>query len=153
MWLFVSDIQIGFAQPTYDFGEPDFETLITNVTLIKEGGRLSEQTFSVSISVGEAFGSPPATLEFFDEDSADYRILGAATDFISLIFPPFQQNITFPFFLFGDEIPEGVETFRATSTPSQNFPNFGPPSMGGAFASTEVRIIDNDCKFIIYDSM
>ena len=152
VWLFVSliiiAIQIGFAQPTYDFGEPDFETLI-NVTLIREGGRLSEQTFSVSISVGRTIDIPPATLEFVDEDSADYRI-DAPADFVSLIFPPFQQNITFTFYLFGDEIPEGVEAFRATSTPSQNFPNFGPPSMGGAFVSTEVRIIDNDCEFIIY---
>ena len=145
--IIIIDIQIGFAQPTYDFGEPDFETLITNVTLIKEGGRLSEQTFSVSISVGGTIDIPPATLEFVDEDSADYRITAPA-NFVSLIFSPFEQNITFPFFLFGDEIPEGVEAFRATSTPSQNFPNFGPPSMGGAFASTDITIIDNDCKFI-----
>ena len=138
-------IQIGFALPEYSFDEPDFETIVNNIVLVREGGRLSEQTFQVSISVGTTFNRPPATLEFEDEDTADYR-LTAPQDFIALDFPPDRQNITLTVILFRDDLPEGTEAFRATSTPSQNFPHFGPPSMRGAFASTDVLIFDDDCK-------
>ena len=137
-------IQIGFALPEYSFTEPDFETIVNDIVLVREGGRRSEQTFQVSISVGGTININPATLEFEDEDTADYR-LTAPQDFIMLNFPPDQQNITL-FFLFPDELPEGTEAFRATSTPSQNFPNYGPPSMGGAFAFTDILICDNDGK-------
>ena len=50
-----------------------------------------------------------------------------------LDFPPEDQNVILQVILFRDDLPEGTEAFRATSTPSQIFPNFGPPSMGGAF--------------------
>lgn len=60
--FFFVDIQIGFVRPAYSFEEPGYETLITNVTLVREGGRLSEQTFQVSISVINAINTPPAML-------------------------------------------------------------------------------------------
>ena len=146
MFLFLLiGIQIGFALPEYSFDEPDFETIVNDIVLIREGGRLSEQTFQVSISVGGTININPATLEFEDEDRADYR-LTAPQDFIALDFPPDRQNITLSVILFRDDVPEGTEAFRATSTPSQNFPNFGPPSMGDAFASTDVLIFDGDSK-------
>ena len=63
-----------------------------------------------------------------------------------LDFAPEDQNITLQVILFRDDLPEGTEAFRANSIPSQNFPNFGPPLMGGAFASTDVLIFDDDCK-------
>ena len=140
-------IRIGFALPEYSFNEPDFESIVTDIVLVREGGRLSEQTFQVyvSISDGSTFNRHPATLEFEDEDTADYR-LTSPRDFIMLDFPPEEQNVTLQVILFRDDLPEGTEAFRATSTPSQNFPNFGPPSMGGAFASTDVLIIDDDRK-------
>ena len=139
-------IQIGFALPEYSFNEPDFESIVNDIVLVREGGRLSEQTFQVSISVGGTININPATLEFENEDTADYR-LTAPQDFIALDFPPDAQNITLSVILFRDDLPEGTEAFRATSTPSQSFPNFGPPSMGGAFASTDVLIFDDDRKF------
>ena len=142
-WLL--GIQIGFALAQYSFDEPDFETIVNDIVLVREGGRLSEQTFQVSISVGGTININPATLEFEDEDTADYR-LTALQDFIALDFPPDRQNITLSVILFRDDLPEGTEAFRATSTPSQNFPNFAPPSMGGAFASTYVLIFDDDRK-------
>ena len=120
--------------------------MINDIVLIREGGRLSEQTFQVAISVGGTIDRPPATLEFDDEERADYR-LTAPRDFIATVFPPNVQNITLTVLLFDDDLPEGTEAFRATSTPSPDFPNFGPPSMGGAFASTDVFIIDNDRRF------
>ena len=140
-------IQIGFALAEYSFDEPEFETFVNDIVLVREGGRRSEQTFGVSISVGGTINRPPATLEFVDEDRADYRLTSPA-DFIFLTFPPDRQNITFSFILFRDDLPEGTEAFRVTSTSSPNFPNYGSPSMGGtgAFASTDVLIIDDDCK-------
>ena len=89
---------------------------------------------------------PSPTLEFEAEENiqVDYDIL-SPFDFVMLDFPPGAQNVTFTVILFGDELAEGTEAFRATRTPSPNFPNFGPPSMGGAFASTDVLIIDDDC--------
>ena len=126
--------------------EPDFETVNRDITLVREGGRLSEQTFHVTISLSGTTNIPAATFLLDDENNADYG-LTIPLDFIELHFPPDQQNVTLPVILFSDDIPEGTEAFRATSTPSPNFPNFGPPSMGGAFASTNVLIIDDDCKF------
>ena len=144
--FFLLGIQIGFALSQYSFSEPPFETVINDIVLVREGGRLSEQTFQVSVAVGGTINISPATLEFEDEERADYRLAAAPADFIALNFPPDQQNITLAVILFSDSLPEGTEAFRATSTPSQDFPNFGPPSMGGAFASTDVLIIDDDCK-------
>ena len=138
-------IRIGFALPEYSFDEPDFEIIVNDIVLVREGGRLSEQTFQVSISVGGTINIAPATLESEDEDTADYK-LTAPTNFITLDFPPDRQNITLTIILLRDDLPEGTEAFRATST-SQNFPNFGTPSMGGAFASTDVLIFDDDRKF------
>ena len=141
-------IQIGFAQFNYSFEEPEFEILVLDVVLIREGGRLSEQTFQIVVSVGGTIDTPPATLEFVDPDRGDYS-LGLQANFVTLLFRPSQQNTTLQLFLFSDDVPEGTEAFRATSTPSPGFPNFGAPSMGGAFASTEVFIADDDCKRVL----
>ena len=138
-------VQIGFALSEYFFDEPDFETIV-DIVLVREGGRCSEQTFQVTISVdGGTINRPPATLQFEDDDTADYS-LASPVDFISLNFPPDQQNITLQILLFCDDLPEVTEAFRATSMPSQNFPNFGLPTMRGAFASADVLIFDDDCK-------
>ena len=143
--FFLLGIQIGFARSVYFFSEPPLETMINDIVLVREGGRLSEQTFQVTVSVGGTIDISPATLEFEDEERADYRLAAAPADFISLNFPPDQQNITLAVILFNDSLLEGTEAFRAIST-SQIFSNFGPPSMVGAIASTEVLIIDDDCK-------
>ena len=150
MCFFISllAIQIGFAQSEYSFSEPVVNTVFSNIVLVREGGRLSEQTFQVSIFVRAltTINTAPATLEFEDEDRADYRLSTSSTNFIALNFQPTQQNITLRVVLLEDDLPEGTEAFRATSTPSPSFPNFGPPSMGGAFASTDVLIFDDDRK-------
>ena len=122
----------------YTFPEPDTTTLITEVTLVREGGRLSEQTFGVAL-VFEGFFSEDvnaATLEL------DYSIKNSTDNSISATFPAEAQNITVNFRLFGDSLPEGLEAFRVT--PFQiisGFPNFHPGSV------TEIEILDNDCKF------
>ena len=53
-------IQIGFALPLYSFDEPDFEIIVNDIVLVREGGRCSEQTFQVSISVGGTINIHPA---------------------------------------------------------------------------------------------
>ena len=143
-------IQIGFARPAYSFDEPVFESVVFDIVLVREGGRLSEQTFQVIVHVSDSgiMNTSLATLDsFFGEDRADYK-LTSPTDFIIWTFPPNRQNITIPLILFDDYMPEGTEAFRATSTSTQYFfPNFGPPSAGGAFESTDVFIIDDDCNW------
>jgi hypothetical protein len=130
----------------YTFTEPDVETPNSDVLLIREGGRRSEQTFLVAIDVGEPdSGIRSATLETFDV-AGDYNTAAGGGSFIQVFFGPDQENVSLPLTLFPDTLPEGLEAFRATSIPSEGFPNFGPPISGGAFATTEVRIMDNDCK-------
>ena len=47
-----ADIQIGFTHGSYSFLEPSRSPrLITSVELVRDGGRQSEQTFEVQVSV------------------------------------------------------------------------------------------------------
>jgi hypothetical protein len=117
-----------------------------DVVLIRESGRQSEQAFLVAIDVGEPdSGIRSATLETFAQ-AGDYSTVTGGS-FVQVFFGPNQENVSLPLTLFPDTLPEGLEGFRATSTPSQGFPNFMPPNSRGAFATTEVRILDNDSKF------
>lgn len=117
--------------------------MITDVTLIREGGGLSEQTFVVEISVNSTGHTPPATLDSDDPNNSDYRI-NSTGSILHLQFPAEVQNITFDFFLKSDKLPEGIEAFQATIV---GFPNFQPPQGEGAFRSTEIFITDdNDSK-------
>ena len=54
-------IQIGFALAQYSFDEPDFETIVNDIVLVREGGRLSEQTFQVLISVDDPINTSSDT--------------------------------------------------------------------------------------------
>jgi hypothetical protein len=128
----------------YILPEPDEERRNNDVVLIREGGCRSEQTFLVAVDVGEPdSGIRSATLEMLDQ-RGDYSVGG--NSFIQVFFNPNQENVSLPLTLFPDNLPEGLEAFRATSAPFEGFPNFCPPTPGGAFATTEVRIVDNDCK-------
>ena len=101
----------GLLDPhSYTFNEPDFETLITDIVLVREGGRLSEQTFFVVISVRGTIITPPATLEFVDEERADYK-LASPRDFTVLRLGPVQQNVTLHLILYPDDFSEGTEAF------------------------------------------
>ena len=116
---------------------------------MKEDNRVSEQTFGVGINVGNPQSLPAATLETFDSShNFDYSLSSPGQSFVILTFHPNQQNVTLPFFLFADTLPEGTEAFRASSTSALEFPTFQPP-VATAFASTEIQIIDNDCKIIL----
>lgn len=144
-------IRIGFAQLIYTFLEPDFQLLVTEVTLIKEDDTISEQTFGVIVSVSNPTSTPSASLESTDNaTSFDYSLGSGDTE---LRFPPNHQSIMFTFFLTPDDLPEGTEGFQASSTSasSSTFPTFQSPLNSDipdprAFLSTEIQIIDNDCK-------
>ena len=141
-------IRIGYSLEVYQYFEPDFLMYINDVTLVKEDGRVSEQTFGVGITVSNPHMLTPATLE--DDDTGinfDYTLGIPGQTFTVLQFLPNQQSIRFDFFLNSDEFPEGTEAFQASSTPVEGFPTFQAP-ITTAFASTEIQIIDNDCKCI-----
>ena len=121
--------------------------LITDVTLVKEDNRVSEQTFGVGITVSNSQTLPAATYELFDPSNFDYALNISEKTFVVMQFLPNQQSITFEFFLNSDELPEGTEAFQASSTPVEGFPTFQAP-ITTAFPSTEIQIIDNDCKCI-----
>ena len=90
-----------------------------------------------------------ATLETVDTGiNFDYTLGTSEQTFRILEFLPNQQSITFGFFLNSDEVPEGTEAFQASSTQVEGSPTFQAP-ITTAFPSTEIQIIDNDCKCII----
>ena len=110
------DIQIGFRLPQYDYLESNGRTFIGNLTIIRGESRQSEQSFAVSISFGDpGAGIRPATLQEFDaqETAFDYVISVPGVDRINRIFQPFETEINAGFILFGDELPEGIESIRA----------------------------------------
>ena len=147
-------MRIGFRLSQYDYFEPDFDTIITNLTLIKEDNRLSEQTFGVIVIFHDpGAGVRPATLQesFTQETPFDYLIDTPGNDDIVLVFQPFQSEITANFILLSDELPEGTEAFRA-SVESEGgfFPHFQVPGVISvnipAYSSTLVRILDDERK-------
>ena len=159
--LLFSDIHIGYEIPEYMYYEPDFETFIRNVTIIKEDNQLTEQTFAVVISINEPnVGIRPATQETLETIAAginyDFRtaITGAEVDSFVFEFFPDQQSLRFYFFINSDELPEGTEGFRLGSAPERgqpepglSYPTYQPPSGRNAHVNTEIIIIDNDSKF------
>lgn len=133
--------------------EPNTETLITNVTLIKQDDRRSERTFSVGITISDPGIIPAAQVKTEDMlSSYDYRLgttVGAM--FVARVFPFNMQVVNFTFFINDDTIPEGIEAFKASSVPFEGFPAYQGPSPGStsAFQTTEIRIVDNECKCLI----
>ena len=118
-----------------------------NVTLVKEDNRVSEQTFGVGITVSSPQSLSAATLDTYDTRiNFDYSLGDPEDTFISLPFFPHQQNTTFQFLLNSDRFPEETEAFQASSRSIEGFPTFQSP-VTTAFASTEIQIIDNDCKY------
>jgi hypothetical protein len=131
----------------YSVSEPDTEEPNQDVILIREGGRLSEQTFIFGIDLGDPIsGIRSATVETFNQ-AGDYSVGGSS--FLVVSFSATASSVSLPLELIPDILPEGLEAFRATISPFEGFPHFGPPIIGGAFTNTEVRIIDNDCKYVL----
>ncbi len=153
MLFYLTAIHIGFALETYDYFEPDNEQFFRNVTLVREGNRLSERTFSVNITFADPVSGIAPTLETVDTGTSyDYRVGGLpGVQVRSIFFPASAPNITFNFFINSDDLPEGTESFRVLSSVDQSDPRittFMTPVLGLAFRNTEIRIFDTDCKLI-----
>ena len=74
--------------------------------LLKEDNQISEQTFKVAVTVGPYYNSLlPTALS-----GKDYT--AGAADRNVFIFYPNEQNTTFPFALYHDDIFESVEVFQ-----------------------------------------
>ena len=140
----------------YDYFEPDTQTLIENVTLIKEDNRRSEQTFGVTITFGDpGAGIRPATLKETAGQTTNYDYsIGGSEDNnnIVLSFIPFLSEVTIPFILETDSLPEGTEGFRATiASAGAPFPNFQLPLLSPlpaipAYENTLIRVLDDECE-------
>ena len=148
----LTDIHIGFSSELYEYFEPSSETFITNVTLMKDNNRESEQTFSVGIHFSDPASVRPAALLTNDtRDSWDYsiqRVPGQA--FVLRFLRPDQQSVTVSFYLNSDDVPEGPEGFQLTEIveTAGGYPQFLLPLQTSttAFQSTTVTIIDDDGK-------
>ena len=143
--IFCTVIHIGFAREEYTYYEPDFDILITNVTIIKEANEISEQFYFVGITVSTPTteGANPATLETFTA-IGDYSLGGTGNPFRTLAFGPDEQEIKFNFFLYGDNIFEGTEAFRAIISTVEGTPTFQDPNI--VSLTTTINIIDDECK-------
>ena len=139
-------MRIGFGQEVYSFIEPKSERLFSNVTLIKEDNRRSEQTIHIIASVhSPSSGLRAATLRTPTTTTYDYRLSTPGSS-RTLIFPPDAQSIALPIFINSDDFLEGIEAFEARIIPLSFFPSFQPPVSGSLFQNTEIRIIDDDCE-------
>ncbi len=136
-FLYVA-ISIGFQFEQYTFFEPQFDTTITNVTLIKEGGRITEQVLGLLVTYTAGTAS-------FEVDYALEGTMNLKTQRRNIL--PNAQNTTISFILQTDEIPEGTETFRVSSSSlaQEGFPTFEAPTT--TFTSATISILDNDCEY------
>ncbi len=133
-YFFVA-ISIGFQLREYTFFELPFETTISNVTLIKEGGRITEQIIGLIIT----FTDGTAGFE------VDYTLGGAiGLNSQARIIQPNAQSTTIHFVLRPDGIPEGTETFRVSFSSQEGFPPFETPTT--TFISATISILDDDCE-------
>ena len=121
--------------------------------LIRENNRTSEQTYSVDLTVGDPGGNyKPATIQTSNTNqSFDYSFGLPNQTKVNVLLPPTVDRIPFTFSLEPDLAVEGTEIFRAISaqvTPSGDFSVFQTPSGINAFATTLIRILDNDGKYV-----
>ena len=126
-------IRIGFEFPVYTFEEED-GSLLNDTFLIKEDGRVSEQTFDVSVTTGPVIWS---TLPNADHE-VDYTI-GQQPRMIR--FTPDQQQTPVSFAFFDDDYPEGSEVFELQSSN-----NATVQFTSGTYPNTVVVMEENDGK-------
>ena len=120
--------------------------------LIRGNNQITEQTYSVDLTVGDPGGNiKSATIETSNtSESFDYSFGLPDQTKQNVLFPPPMGRIPFVFSLNPDLAVEGTETFRATSaqvTPSGPYPVFQSPTGVTAFANTLIQILDNDGKY------
>ena len=146
-YIFLSALQIGFVNQSYNFTEPRRRQLITDVIIVKENNVITEQTYSVVITASTP-ANPllnAATPEPIGGGIHDYSLGQPGQTFGQSDIDPDEQSIIFPFILNDDQSPEGVESFQLTITPTVGFPTYRSPTT--LFTTTLINIIDDDGKF------
>ena len=156
-------IRIGFELPRYTYMELDFDEEIdstfvspTNLTangpiyLAKEDNVRSEQTFRIIVQAADSV--PPNTQNINPATiGVDYSVGVRTTPVVEFL--PSMQKVNFKFTLRADNIPEGTEAFRASSSSEDtaevdgmeiDLPDYLPPST--LSAETFVIIEDDECK-------
>ncbi len=128
-------IRIGFQFSSYTYYEPEFDTLITNITLIKEDNVETEQILSMILTYTEGTA----------DINEDYTVNDYNTQIRNI--PPNLQNVSLWFQLHPDDISEGTESFKISAAGNQGFPFFETPIK--TFPSTTIFIIDNDRKCLL----
>ena len=123
-------IRIGFVKPNYTFTEPPVDMKIFFIPLIKEDGRVSQQTFNLQIDVSNMTNRfQPAT----SGDDYEHEIS-------NIIILPDQQTVMWEFKLISNEIAEENEAFRVSIS------SFGHPKFlndnNNVFNTTTIVIND-----------
>ena len=128
-------ISIGFEQEQYTFFEPPSRRQF-DISIVKENGRRSEQTFEVIVDASSNMTNPyhPASP---DEDY-DH-------DLTRVLFPPNQESIAWSFGLVSNEDRKENSAFRVTISPNfTESPSF--TSGGSLFNETLIVIQDAQSK-------
>ena len=138
-------ITIGFERQFYTYSESAYvQRSISEVALVTEDNRVSEQTFIVLILLNDPTesGVGPATLRL------DYLPGAGSVRYLRMLFSRFKKKIVFQFFLVPDDIAEGIEGFLLLSSPSNNSVVYMVPNMfSTVYQSTTIVIEDDDCKY------
>ena len=140
--MFYIETRIGFQRVNYTFTEPEFEETISGVVYLeRENGQLTEQTYEVAITVSLTVppGQRPASIP-------DDFSIGGDQMTISLLFPPDETLLDFPFTLRTDDLYEGTEVLEVRSASSRMLGTEAFTSPENLFASTLIEIEDNDSE-------
>ena len=146
--ILLIDLVIGFERQSYTFNEPDHSILITEVALVKEDNRVSEQTFHVAVGISDPTlpDVSPATSDS-EAFGGDYMIPRSIDGIRIIIFEPHMERSQYTFFLYSDEIAERREGFLIFSGPNEGSTIYTTPNMLSAlFRSTTIVIEDNDSE-------
>ncbi len=122
---------------SYTYFEPEFDTVISNVTLLKEDNVETEQILSIAITFTDGTA---VNIE-------DYTLDGSSRNTQTRNIPPTIQSVTVTFVLLPDSISEGTESFTISAAGNQGFPSSETPIQ--TFRSTTIFIMDNDRKCFI----
>ena len=117
--------------------------MISEVALVMEDNRVSEQTFFILFILNDPTESGVGPAEI----GLDYQPGAGRVRNFRMLFPAFNKKIVFYFFLFADDIAEGIEGFLVYSTPSDRSVVYTTPNrLSTVYQSTTIFIEDDDCK-------
>ena len=146
--LIITALRVGFSKPFYMINE-SVNGIWSEVTLSKEDGRITEQTFIVEISSTYISTDFPS-IQLNDSTSfikgGDYAFTNGSSALLVVIFPPHLQELPIDLTIYDDEIVEGREAFvlRSMSSNNNGAPNYNFPI--NTTTETTIVIQDDDCE-------